>query len=304
MLNNLLLRLGFRGHDGKARPGNLDENGNLKVKVSGTNVKEVIKKSLYDLGTEGVTWENGISLGTVEFSKQSDHLFLKVNSPGGEADVSFTTSEKVDFTNIQSIEVDWEATGTSSGHLAGARLVLGTTKDGRYYTNSDTSIIIINTNKFPRQKSKLDTSNLSGDFYIRVHAKSNSSAPRDITLKIYSVKINTVSDESFFSVEKGTNGFTALRTTNAISDELLHGIVKVADGKSRRLPDKKCNGVMIVALDDNVGKVYLGGMNVSNVDYGVSLAVGNHIYLPVNDMSAVHIYADNDGDGISYLGVI
>ena len=36
MLSNLLLRLGFRGHDGKARPGNLDENGNLKVKVSGT----------------------------------------------------------------------------------------------------------------------------------------------------------------------------------------------------------------------------------------------------------------------------
>jgi len=35
MLDNLLLRLGFRGHDGKAKPGNLDENGNLKVKVSG-----------------------------------------------------------------------------------------------------------------------------------------------------------------------------------------------------------------------------------------------------------------------------
>jgi len=36
MLSNLLLRLGFKGHDGKARPGNLDENGNLKVAVSGT----------------------------------------------------------------------------------------------------------------------------------------------------------------------------------------------------------------------------------------------------------------------------
>jgi len=40
MLNNLLLRLGFRGHDGKAKPGNLDENGNLKVKVSGNNLDE------------------------------------------------------------------------------------------------------------------------------------------------------------------------------------------------------------------------------------------------------------------------
>ena len=38
MLSNLLLRLGFRGHDGKAKPGNLDENGNLKVKVSGNDV--------------------------------------------------------------------------------------------------------------------------------------------------------------------------------------------------------------------------------------------------------------------------
>lgn len=35
MLSNLLLKLGFRGHDGKAKPGNLDEHGNLKVKVSG-----------------------------------------------------------------------------------------------------------------------------------------------------------------------------------------------------------------------------------------------------------------------------
>lgn len=39
MLSNLLLKLGFRGHDGKARPGNLDENGNLKVKASG-NIPE------------------------------------------------------------------------------------------------------------------------------------------------------------------------------------------------------------------------------------------------------------------------
>jgi len=36
MLNNLLLKLGFKGHDGKARPGNLDEEGNIKVKISGT----------------------------------------------------------------------------------------------------------------------------------------------------------------------------------------------------------------------------------------------------------------------------
>ena len=39
MLNNLLLRLGFRGHDGKAKPGNLDENGNLKVTLSGKFVR-------------------------------------------------------------------------------------------------------------------------------------------------------------------------------------------------------------------------------------------------------------------------
>ena len=38
MLNNFLLKLGFKGHDGKARPGNLDEEGNIKVKLSGKTV--------------------------------------------------------------------------------------------------------------------------------------------------------------------------------------------------------------------------------------------------------------------------
>ena len=40
MFSNLLLKLGFRSHDGKAKPGNLDENGNLKVAVSGNNLNE------------------------------------------------------------------------------------------------------------------------------------------------------------------------------------------------------------------------------------------------------------------------
>ena len=46
MLNNLLLRLGFRGHDGKAKPGNLDENGNLKVALSGTVVETFTKTDI------------------------------------------------------------------------------------------------------------------------------------------------------------------------------------------------------------------------------------------------------------------
>lgn len=41
MLDNLLLKLGFKGHDGKARPGNLDASGNLKVKVEDTDPVKV-----------------------------------------------------------------------------------------------------------------------------------------------------------------------------------------------------------------------------------------------------------------------
>lgn len=41
MLDNLLLKLGFKGHDGKARPGNLDASGNVKVKVEDTDPVKV-----------------------------------------------------------------------------------------------------------------------------------------------------------------------------------------------------------------------------------------------------------------------
>ena len=39
-MSDNLAKLGFKGHDGKAKPGNLDENGNLKVKISGNNLDE------------------------------------------------------------------------------------------------------------------------------------------------------------------------------------------------------------------------------------------------------------------------
>ena len=51
MLDNLLLKLGFKGHDGKARPGNLDASGNLKVKVEDTDPVKV-QVSGYIFGTD------------------------------------------------------------------------------------------------------------------------------------------------------------------------------------------------------------------------------------------------------------
>jgi hypothetical protein len=65
MRDNLLLKLGFKGHDGKARPGNLDASGNLKVKVEDTDpVKVQVSGTIFGADISDRPPANSVPVGT------------------------------------------------------------------------------------------------------------------------------------------------------------------------------------------------------------------------------------------------
>lgn len=65
MRDNLLLKLGFKGHDGKAHPGNLDASGNLKVKVEDTDpVKVQVSGTIFGADISDRPPANSVPVGT------------------------------------------------------------------------------------------------------------------------------------------------------------------------------------------------------------------------------------------------
>lgn len=65
MRDNLLLKLGFKDHDGKARPGNLDASGNLKVKVEDTDpVKVQVSGTIFGADISDRPPANSVPVGT------------------------------------------------------------------------------------------------------------------------------------------------------------------------------------------------------------------------------------------------
>lgn len=59
-------------------------------------------------------------------------------------------------------------------------------------------------------------------------------------------------------------------------------------------------GVVIKALDDNQGNVYLGGSDVDSTN-GFPLSAGQALPFDFDDLSQVYIDVDNDGEGVAIL---
>lgn len=88
---------------------------------------------------------------------------------------------------------------------------------------------------------------------------------------------------------------------------IAHGQVTVAaPGTAEQLPDQRLPnsvGVVITALPDNAGNVYVGNGDVDSTN-GDVLTADTSISLTVDNTNKVFIDADNAGEGVSWIAEV
>lgn len=142
---------------------------------------------LYDEGREWhVSWVAGYSLGSGSVSKQSDHMYLDAYGEGGQytAERAYVINSVVDLTEVSKLLVDWSNSGTSVSTNE-SYLVASTNKTGAAATYDAR---YRRTSTFSRQVDELDVSTLSGNYYVRVHARDAATGTyQRSTLRVYRV---------------------------------------------------------------------------------------------------------------------
>lgn len=169
----------------------LKVNGVWKSKViPSANIAGVWKDliqyilDIYILGTEKVSMVLGINSKGPDnkLTKNVDHISLSAYRTSGTAsDISVVTDKPINLTNYNKLYVDWYLPGQTSGSERG--LVVSTNKNGDY-TIFDAKLSG-GTFTSTRVVRELDISSLSGDFYIRVHARLGTTGTGTVATNLY-----------------------------------------------------------------------------------------------------------------------
>jgi len=174
--------------------------------------------SLYFLGTEDVAWVEGYKTGAAYFNKEADHIFLYANNN----QITVVTDEVVDLTNVDYLYIDWRKTSTSSWDN-GCRLVVSPNKNNAH-TDFTLQVSLGSASSYPRQTSLIDVRDLSGDYYIRVHAFSTRSG-RTSETTVYNV---------YYYTESATRTGVALSPATSLSAYGVTGPNLKVGWRSRR----------------------------------------------------------------------
>ena len=129
-------------------------------------------------------WVAGFSLRDGSQSKQADHLYLYTsgNSTGGGIR-SYETTLKIDLTDINTLEIDWEFQSSVSG--VGTRIfgLASTVGENIYLATTK-----ISDDTYGRKISDLDVSSVTGLWYLVARCASGSLTTDNSILKIYAVR--------------------------------------------------------------------------------------------------------------------
>jgi hypothetical protein len=123
------------------------------------------KTIYYDSGIENVAWISGYTSGTGDLNKNSDHLYLYAANTNSNR--TYVTEVAVNLTNIKTLYIDWENTGSTDGSNI-SRFNVSTSRDSGTATYN--TRLSPAGGQFGRNVSSLDVSSLTGEYYIRVHA--------------------------------------------------------------------------------------------------------------------------------------
>lgn len=111
---------------------------------------------------------------------------LQVAGVAGTSEVAWVTDTMVELTAYSSLKITWAQNGDANNNNS-SRLCVSTSK------NDDSTVFdlrLSNTNTFSKQTDTLDISTLSGQFYIRIHARDNSgSVSVSSDLLVYEIEL-------------------------------------------------------------------------------------------------------------------
>lgn len=138
---------------------------------------------LKDFWTDGFTQN---ALLPVNLSTRT--ISIAAAAAGETSEVTTVTDVLVDLTDWNSISIDWENIGTATIENISA-LRVSTIKNGDQST-FDAGVQL--TNVFARQTSTVDVSGLTGNYYVRVHARDNSTnkTPARSRINVFGIRLN------------------------------------------------------------------------------------------------------------------
>lgn len=162
------------------------------VIFNGTEVFTSFNPLLFENQTENTSFVQGFNTGGSNAITE-DYLDVieygtRINVPGiaGVSDLAWVTDVTVDLTNYSSVEITWRQAGTANNSTS-SRLCVSSNKTADSNT-FDARLSKANT--FSKVTESLDVSGLSGNYYIRVHARDNSTfASVTSTVIVYKIEL-------------------------------------------------------------------------------------------------------------------
>lgn len=145
----------------------------------------------YNAGTELVPFSPAYSLGgDGSVTELSGSALIQAGWGGLNADInerSWATTSSVDLTNVNTLYIDWDiqtldfATGT-------AAIVAGTSRSVSFTSFSARTVVQIELGgSTGRQTSSVNVSSLSGNFFIRVHARDTRGTLTGTQVTVYRI---------------------------------------------------------------------------------------------------------------------
>ena len=146
-------------------------------------------EELYCEGRNEDFWEPGFSDGGAQdptHVKEDDHLFLRAVRPGNfNLEETWVTIDTVTLTDWSQIEIDWENTGDNTNRNL-SYLVVSDDQSG------DHTVFDARLDKqgsFGRTTDLLDVSGLTGDYYVRIHARNTTPGNNPSIISTYCVTL-------------------------------------------------------------------------------------------------------------------
>jgi hypothetical protein len=147
----------------------------------------------YSNGVQNVPWSAGYSIGSIGyilFSQNPPLMYLEAGSSGNVSvnERATTTTNTVDLTYINTLYIDWEGLRSTSSIGQSANFIVSTSSTASFTTfNARTQVIFSNV-AGDRRTSSLDVSGLTGNYFIRIHARDGSStSDRWNNIRVYRV---------------------------------------------------------------------------------------------------------------------
>ena len=191
-----------------------------------------MKYASYKDGIENTKFTGGFVTGyiqantTSEVERLDNYISIKTQATESIADTAIVTDIKIDVTNIESIEVDWENPTYSASTRS--NICLTTSKKENRLSGS----LCQKDNGFERTVSKIDVSNKNGEYYLSIHGGANSLKSNG-QLNIYGIYFNYFNEpilETFIDIDSTIKNILGSDNIPAYWGEEINNVInKVTD---------------------------------------------------------------------------